>query len=204
MCVQGAASSAAWQVLIKRRVFEEPPGGESATLAHLCRIFATRNAELWKIPDAQAWLLRCAEAAADAADAAAAGGAAAEAAAALHPTQLSAADARALTDVTYPPSDTNDYAFVDVAHFTDARPQLAPEQVAALQGGGAGRGGGGVEEGELGAAEIMALLEQLAQRRRQGADGQVRLRLVPPGSDAALRCAVGFSAHLRAVTMRSY
>ena len=107
-----------------------PHGAASATLTHLARVFATRHADVWKVPDTQAWLLRCGEYAAAAAAAAAAGAGAAAAAdvpPAVLAAMLPAADARALAEVTYPQSAVNEYHFLEIAHFSDARPTLPPE-----------------------------------------------------------------------------
>jgi hypothetical protein len=155
--VQGAAAGAAWKSVMQKRLFAEPHAAGSATLAHLSAIFATRNADIWKAPDVLAWLLCCADAAASASDAAAAG-APAEAAARLHESQVSSADARALAEVSYPESADNEYSHLETASFSDARPTLPPEQIAAMQGHGGARGG----PEEMGAAELHALLQQLA------------------------------------------
>ena len=167
--LQGAAAGAAWQSVMQRRLFAEPHAAESATLAHLCAIFATRHADIWRAPDALAWLLRCVDAAAAAADASDASDRAAESAAALHEDQVPYSDARALTEVTYPDSNKNEYAHLVAASFSDARAQLPPDQIAAMQGQGAPQGGE-----EMGAAELHALLQQLADGAGQrDADGQV-------------------------------
>ena len=169
--LQGAAAGAAWQSVMQRRLFAQPHAAESATLAHLCAIFATRNADTWKAPDALAWLLRCAEAAAAAADAAeSSDSTGCETAEALHKDQVPYADARALAEVTYPESDSNEYAHLVASSFSDVRAQLPPEQIAAMQGQGAPQDGD-----EMGAAELHALLQQLADGAGQrDADGQVR------------------------------
>eukprot|EP00892_Ulva_mutabilis_P011990 jgi/Ulvmu1/9163/UM005_0261.1 len=127
-----AAKSANWQSVMRRPVFAEPRGAESATLEHLCRIFAARHVDLWKAPDVLAWTLRCAEAAADAADAAGGGGPAAPG----HPAQVAVGDAHALIDLTYPPSSENEFAHCAVQDYTDAVATLPPEAV--MGGGGAG------------------------------------------------------------------
>lgn len=135
--VQDAAKSANWQSVMRRRLFAEPRGASSATLQHLCRIFAARHHELWKAPDVLAWLLRCAEAAADSADAAdaAADGSAAPTA---HTAQIAVADARTLIDLTYPESRHNEYDHCVVAEYTDNVTAVPPEAMAAAAGADGG------------------------------------------------------------------
>lgn len=118
---------------MRRAAFQEARGGDSATLVHLCRLFAARHVELWKAPDVLAWALRCAEVAADAVDAAAAGAAAPR----VHPAQVAVVDAQALLDLTYPDSGSNEFAHCQVQDYTDVVATLPPE--AAMVGdGGAG------------------------------------------------------------------
>ena len=188
--VQGAASSAAWQSLLDKPLFKEPHAAQSPTLAHLVRIFATRHADVWKVPDALAWLLRCGEYAA----AAAMGGAAVEAAvpAAARDAMMPYGDARALAEVTYPEATENEYAFLDVAHYSDARPTLPPEQVAALQRGG---GGGGEAAAAAHADELHALLEHLAG---QGGAEQDGVRSCPSNAFTRQSCAPSRSQNVMA------
>lgn len=142
--MQDAAKSANWQSVMRRSLFAEPCGATSATLQHLCRIFAARHDELWKAPDVLAWLLRCAEAAADAEDASAAGAAAPQ----VQPSQVQVADAHTLIDLTYPESRENEFAHCMVSDYTDTVAAVAPEQIAAM-----GAGGG----------EVPVELEQMAE-----------------------------------------
>lgn len=164
---QGAASGAAWQSVLQQPLFAAPHGADSATLVHLCAIFATRHADLWKAPDVLAWLLRCAEHAAAAA-ARAQGGSQQDSAV----PHVAPADARALAGVTYPGSEENEYAHLAAAQFSDARPTLPPEQLAALQGGGGGMGGAAQMGMDAEAVQLRDLLQLL--QVRPDADGQRR------------------------------
>lgn len=164
VCVQDAAKSANWQSIMRRPLFAEPRGAASATLQHLCRIFAARHDELWKAPDVLAWLLRCAEAAADAADASAAGTAAPQ----VHPSQVPVADAHTLIGLTYPESQENEYAHCVVSDYTDTVAAVPPEQMAAM-----GAAGG----------EVPAELEQMAEAYARNfiqQSGMVRAALCTP------------------------
>ena len=173
--MQGAATGAAWQSVLQKAPFADPHGGDSATLLHLCSIFAARNSDVWKAPDVLAWLLRCAEYAADAATASL-NASQDEGSVRVHVSQIHFADARTLTTVTYPASEENEYAHLSTPSFTDARPTLPPEQIAALQGQGPPG-----DADEMAAGELRALLRQLgtaAGGHQRGAGQAVRLSAV--------------------------
>jgi hypothetical protein len=144
-------------------------GSDSATLAHLARIFATRNVDLWKTSDIQGWLLRCVEQAATAVEAATAkGGAEASAKEGSDPMdeiQMSFSDARALTECNYPASKENAFAFVDIMYFSDARPQLDPAQIAGIQQEGPQAAGG--DDDWQDAAHLMQFVDEMAARAQR-------------------------------------
>ena len=131
--LQGAAASAGWQAVMAMPLFASPPGRDSATLMHLCKIFAARHVSLWRAPDALAWLLRCAEVSAALADDPAASQDA------VHASVPPFEDMQAMTAMTYPPGDENAFQDVSLDQFSESTAvQLPPEQLAGAGMGGAG------------------------------------------------------------------
>jgi hypothetical protein len=83
----------------------------------------------------------------------------------MHEIQMSYSDARALTECNYPASKENAFAFVDVMHFSDARPQLDPAQIAGIwhEGRPAARVGDDWQD----AAHLMQIVDEISARAQR-------------------------------------